>query len=212
MGAITHNTGYVSEGLGRLLAIFKDKPRITAWLTSYLEEFQAAEDALWDVFVKRLLQDGVATGDLLAKLGKLVGQTSEGLLDPQFLTLITARIKANRARGWRQTLLDIAALLVPSTPIYAKNFPPAAIMIMPRGPFTLPPQLVAISFLARATGAGILLMFVWSSVVPANTLTLGSVWASSNPTAAQSPGSVYAVGTGGGKCAGAVQVNGGAST
>lgn len=211
MGDITHNTTYVVDGLNRLLSIFKGKPRITAWLTSYLEEFQAAEDAMWDVFSKRLLQDGAATGDLLAKLGKLVGQSSQGLPDAQFLTFITARIKANRSRGWRQNLIDIATLLVPTAPIYVKDFP-VGILIMPRVLLPVNPQIAATSFLARATAAGVQLMFVWTGFAPTQTLTLGSVWASSNPTSAQSPGSVYGVAANSGQMAGAIHANGGAST
>ena len=52
---ISHNTAITSQGLARLLSTFKGKPRIACLLSSWLDEFQAAEDALWDVFTARLL-------------------------------------------------------------------------------------------------------------------------------------------------------------
>jgi hypothetical protein len=197
-----------------------------ALLSAWLDECQAVEDALWDVFEKRELQDAVATGDLLAKLGKIPGQTSEGLSDALFLILITARIRANRSTGKREDLIKLVKLLVPNaTTIVFHDYPPASIYIEPKGAMTLPPYLVGLSFVAVAVAAGVLMMLVWTQVDPANTITLGSVYnpgfaVSSNVptntgvTANQSLGSIYNSGftagppptnTGGGMLAGVIQ-------
>jgi hypothetical protein len=208
--AITHDVNVKARGLSRMLSQFRGKPRFEALLASYLDEFQEIEDALYEVYTKRELQNGTATGDLLAKLGKIVGQGSEGLSDDLYRLLIQARIASNRSNGRREELINVASLLVPLTSIYVKDYPPGSVYVNPRGVVELPPYLVGQSFLARATAAGVLLIFVWSSVDVLHTFTLGSVDGSVTvPVANQSFGSVDGAVTTGGKLAGAVQVQGG---
>ena len=204
---LTHDTEVVSRGLSRLLAQFRGKPRIEALLTSWLDEFQELEDALYEVYFNRELQQRVATGDLLIKLGNLVGQQSEGLSDPDFLILITARIKANRSTGRRQDLIDIGLVLSPDGVVVIKDLPPASVYVQIED-LAFSPVLVVKDFLGRAVAAGVRLIFVWSSAPASNTLTFGSINGFS-PTADQSPGSINAVGIGGGQFAGALQVTGG---
>jgi hypothetical protein len=198
---ISHNTTIYQDAVALLPGQFKDKTRILALLKAFMDEFQEVEDAMWDVFITRVLQNNLAQGDLLDKLGKIVGQPREGSSDADYSIFITARIRANRSNGLREDLLTIASLLVPSTTIYAKDFPPAAIYIEPLGPVTVSPTIIANQFLGVSVAAGVLLMFVWTEVPRANTILCGSVYApsfSAGPPATntgvlagQVPGSVY---------------------
>ncbi len=193
-----------------MLAMFRGKPRMTVLLSSWLDEFQSVEDALYSVYFDRALQNSTATGDLLEKLGKIVGQGSEGLVDAQFSILIQARIQANRSDGRRAQLISIAQLLAPGLIIEVKDLPPASVYVHPRGALILPPVLVGRDFLASATAAGVLLIFVWTAVSAATTLTLGSVdVAVAVPTIDQALASVDVAVTTGGELAGAVQIQGG---
>src|SRR5581483_11861886 len=115
--ALTHQTDYAGRSRAQYLEQYKGKPRFDAWVQSYVAEIQELEDAAWTLWVNRVLQNGLATGDLLDKLGKLVGQDRGGQLDPQYQILITARIKTNRSSGRREELITIASLLVPGTAI-----------------------------------------------------------------------------------------------
>lgn len=210
MSAIIHSTTVTADGLARLLQQFKDKPRLAALLSSWLDEFQANEDAAFTLYYNRLLQNGVATGDILTKIGKLVGQGSEGLSDASFILLIKARIKTNRSTGRREDLIGIASLLVPGDIVRVTAYPPKSVAVQPDAACTLPPAIVGIKFLAKAGGAGTRVMFVWSSVARANTLVWGSVNGSvAVPTATQVPGSVNGSVANGGKTASCIQINGG---
>lgn len=198
--SLVHDTQVTPKGLQRLLAQYKGKPRMTVLISSYLDEFQEVEDAAYSVYFARAIQNAAATGDLLAKLGKIVGQGSEGLSDSQFLTLITARIQANRSSGRREQLIKIANLLSSASSIYVKDYPPAAVLIQ-MDSLALPPELVGRDFLGVAVAGGVLLMFLWSLVSLSNTFVGGSIYTpgftagppptNTGATAAQSPGSIY---------------------
>jgi hypothetical protein len=184
-----HNTDYLDDGLNKLLGVFQGKPRIASLLKSWLLEAQAVEDAFWDIWFNRLLANNTATGDLLRILGALVGQGSEGQTDANFRLLITARIRANRSDGLREDLITITSLLVPSTTIFVKDYPPGALMIIPLGPVSFSPYLIYSSFLKPAVLAGVRLMFGWTTAPIASTLIWGySPGGITQPTTAQSPG------------------------
>lgn len=224
--SITENIAYTSQGIARLLEQYKGAPRMVALISAFLDEIQELESTgLWPVFIDRVLSSDLAVGDLLVKLGKIVGQTSEGLDDDAFRLLITARIRANRSNGKHADLVAVASILVPDTTIYAKDFPPAAVYISPLGPVTVDPYVIALKFLAHAAAGGVMLIFVWTEADWDSTLVFGSVYSpgfaiSSNvPTntgvsAGQMPGSVYHSGftngppptnDGGGVLAGVIQ-------
>lgn len=169
--SITHNLSYLTEGLGRLLEVFKNRPRIAALLTAWLTECQAVEDAMWSVFVERELQGGTASGDLLDKIGKIVGEPREVLDDASYRILISARIKANRSSGRREELITIASLLNPGAVISIQDNYPAAVVIRPEAAVTIPGTLQANSFLEKAVTAGVRLLFEWQEDVDAAMFT-----------------------------------------
>lgn len=192
--SIMHKTDYLVEGLGRMLEQFKGKPRFTAIITAYMNEVQAAEDALWEIYISRLLQDLLVNGsddtDLINKLGALVGQNREGFDNATYIRLIAARIKTNRSDGKRETMIAIASILVPETVIEAREYV-GAIVITAHGPVVVPSYVIAFEFLARAVIGGVRASFVWQGTPNNTTLTLGYKFnpsAITQPTADQSPG------------------------
>lgn len=189
--AITHKTDYFDEAKTRLLQQFKNMPRIEGFLDAVSAEVQELEDAMWEVFVNRVIQSDLATGDLLAKLGKLVGQGSEGLTDAEYRLLIQARILANRSSGRREELIEVISTLCPGMTIAAHDHYPASFYLWPMGAVTLPPVLIGASFLQVAMSAGVRLMFVWNTSDLADQFIFGSVDVSvAVPTADQSFASV----------------------
>lgn len=50
-------TDVVEHGLSRLIEQWKDKPRMRAWVASYLEEVQELSSAAWVVLISRLIDD-----------------------------------------------------------------------------------------------------------------------------------------------------------
>lgn len=139
-------------------------------------------------------------GDLLDKIGKIVGQPRNGMADPEYLILITARIVANRSDGKRETLIKLAKLLVPGASIYVKDFPPCSVYVAPQAPVPVDPY-VAGQFMTVAKAAGVELVFAWSASPVANTIVGGDVYApgfSAGPAptntgalSTQFPGDIY---------------------
>lgn len=207
--AITHKTDYFAEAKSRLTQQFKGLPRIEGFLKAVSAEVQELEDAMWEVFIDRVLQSDLATDDLLAKLGALVGQGSEGLSDAQYRILIQARILANRSSGRREELITILSTLCPGMTIRAHDYYPASFYLWPMGAVPVPPILVGASFLSVAVAAGVKLIFVWNTDALANQFIFGSVDGSVDvPTINQCFASTDGAVTTGGTFAGAYQVSG----
>lgn len=139
-------------------------------------------------------------GDLLDKIGKIVGEPRDARTDSEYWVLVTAKIAANKSDGKRETIIRIAKLLVPGASVYVKDFAPCSVLVYPQAPIQIDPY-VAASFLEIAKAAGVLLMFEWTSVAPSSTITAGSIYApgfaagppatNTGVTSAQSPGSIY---------------------
>ncbi len=204
--SISKTLDYFTEAINRLLQQFKGLPRWEGLLTSYMTETQAVEDAFWDIFVDRLLQSDLATGDLLDKLGSIVGIARQGFTDGVYKLLITAKIKANRSDGKHETLIDIMALLVPGATIFVYESV-GFIILEPHGAILAPPYVVAKQFLGIAVAAGIGIYLVWTEVDDSLTLKFGTEYTTGGliePTADQSPGSYYIGGITGGQFAGAI--------
>jgi len=223
MGALTHKTNYVIEGLARNLEQFKGKLRFEAILRSWILEIQALEDAAWAVYEARLLQLIFASGssfdDLLDKLGGIVGQPREGFTNDIYIRLIAARIKTNRSNGRREILLAIMQLITPSTFVEAREYS-GAIVLTVYGPVVVPAPVIAFEFLALAVSGGIRGTLVWEGTPNANTLMFGYKFGGgtriTQPTIAQSPG-YHSTGSGsgfyieGGEAAGAFTQDGGST-
>lgn len=167
-----------------------------------------------------------AGGDLLDKLGKIVGQPRNGMDDPTYFIFITAKIRSNKSDGKRETLIALTKLLVPGASIYVKDFPPCSVYIAPQAPVFVDPYAAA-AFLIAAKAAGVNVVFAWSAVPIADTVIAGSIYAAgfaagppatnTGVSSSQSPGSVYAsgfaadpvvTGDGGGVLCGVIQSQG----
>jgi hypothetical protein len=101
---------HVESGLSKLLEQFKEKPRLAAWIKSYLLQVQEVEDAVWELLICRLIDD--AEGQWLTWLGKIVGQPRREGTDDRYRVLVRARIAVNKSHGTGDELLGIASLLL----------------------------------------------------------------------------------------------------
>lgn len=167
------NTDYVGQGLKRLLNMYQGKPRMEAWVRSYLRQFQEIEDAAFVFLLARMLQTGLAKDDLLDKIGKIVGQGREGFDNDTYTLMIQARIQANRSDGKREQIIKIVSLLAPNVPVRVKNFQPATIEVEALGPMLVPPDVAEREFLRGAPVGGVKLFFINSPEPVENTFTWG---------------------------------------
>lgn len=177
--SITHITDHYELAVARLPEVYKDKPRFLAWLAAYCTKIQQVEDVLWEVFTERLLQNN-PTGDLLAKLGRIVGQVNILGTDSSWRLFIQARILVNRSDGRRRTLTRVVRALWPigSEPaVWQFDFFPASVMLVPQDQVQVDPYVMAEQFIGPSVGAGIRLSFVWSISPPTATVVPASVHA-----------------------------------
>jgi hypothetical protein len=179
----------ITEG-GPTIAVAVDGPSKTTTGATVVasDAFAGYVDVLaWNAGEKPLARG--PSGDLLDKLGKIVGEPRNGLGDVEYYVLITARIAANRSDGRRATLIKIAKLLVPGS-VYVKDFPPASLLMIPSAPISVNPYTAAQSFLQPSASAGVRLIFGWSTTPGTNRLTAGYSVANGTtiPSTAQSPG------------------------
>ena len=185
--SITHVTDHYEQAVARLPMVYKDKPRFLAWLAAYCARVQNIEDALWDVYVDRLIQNS-PTGDLLAKLGAIVGQTDLLGDDASFLLFIQARILVNRSKGRRRDLIRVTQAMWPVTAapvVWAFDMAPATLLLIPQAPVEVDPYVMFNSFLNVAIGAGVRLIFIWTLEPLADTLLLADAAGGFTPGANQ---------------------------
>lgn len=101
---------HVAGGLGRLPEQFKEKPNITKLLRALLGFVQEVENAGQQALTLRRLDNAV--GHQLGVIGKIVGQTRDGLQDEDYRRYCRARVAANRATGTGEDILRVTTLVL----------------------------------------------------------------------------------------------------
>lgn len=91
-------------------------------LTALLNRVQELEDASWALLTNMSVL--LATGDLLDKLGKLVGEPRLGRSDADYRVAIKLQIRTLRSRGRATDIIDVSTIAaINSTPKYTEHFP-----------------------------------------------------------------------------------------
>lgn len=111
-----------------LLSQFREKTRIEALITALAFGVQTLEDELFD-FVTSTTVD-FATGDLLDRLGFIVGEQRLGLTDTEYRRILRVRIAANRSSGTRDELISIFQQATSATEVRLIDSPPAAFLLI----------------------------------------------------------------------------------
>ena len=116
-------TTNVEEGLAKLISQFRDKPKIRAWLTVYIQQFQDLENAFSDLLTETDIDNSV--GIHLDNIGSLVGELRTGRADTPYRIALKARIRLNKSNGTIEDVIDIAIAVagVPITIAITEHFP-----------------------------------------------------------------------------------------
>jgi hypothetical protein len=167
---VAQATDHVERGLSRLIDQYKDKPRLGAWISSYLNEVQALSDATWSVLVSRLIND--ATSEQLTVLGRLVGQERQEESDDRFRVLVRARIAINGSRGRGDDVLRVAALLF-ALEFTLTEFFPGAMVLQVDEPVGAIPELEQ-SLLEQTAASGVRVDVHFSTESPGDWFRFGA--------------------------------------
>jgi hypothetical protein len=159
-------TDHAEQAPELLLEQYREKPRIKALLLSYVRRCQELDDAVWDVIVKRLIDD--AENAQLDAIGRIVGEERDGKPDATYRIYIAARIRINRSHGHPGDVIDVIRLIEASAFRYLEYFPASADIEFTEPPLAAPGHLLAIAQQARS--AGVRLGLVASILADANSI------------------------------------------
>jgi hypothetical protein len=162
-------------GLERLLHQFKGKPRLEAFICVFLDQVQLAENAFWDLFILRTLDQ--SEGAQLNGLGRIVGEARQDRTDSVFRRFIRVRILVNRSSGKLEELYGIvSAALDGAVARIQEHYPASEIVHVDSTLGDLPPEsLYRILFQAKAGGVKLFLIssyseeaatFIWDTDPP----------------------------------------------
>ena len=171
MGDVQHELDHSGKMLARLAEEFR-KPRISAILAGEAAQYQALEDAFWQLLVERGVD--TAVGNALDVLGRIVGEPRQGALDADYRLRVRARIRVNRSDGTIEDIIEVVRLLIgtvllPSATIKLTEYYPAAFVLRITGLVISATQaLIYSSFIRQARGAGIGSGFGWQQTADAD--------------------------------------------
>lgn len=169
------STDHEVRGPRRLLEQFKERPKLEAWLGTYLRQVQKLEDATWEVIDLRLLD--AATGIQLDRIGKIVGRgRGESPDDLSYRQAIRAQIRINRSEGTPLDLAEVADLSVPddTASFIFRNWGNGFVQVYMNGQ-AIDGVKAPIVFdnLRRTKAAGVRLHLVWSPDPPQTVFRFG---------------------------------------
>lgn len=121
---------HVQDALDRLMEQYRNKPRISAILTSLVDQIQDLEDVVFEVRDGTMLFNGTtypAIGAQLDQIGEIVGQKRNGLEDAQYLLFILGKIAANYSDASLPTILKIIKIIYQPESVFIRNVYPNAI-------------------------------------------------------------------------------------
>jgi hypothetical protein len=120
---ITRIDDHAEQAVGLLIEQYQNKPRLEALLLSYVDEAQDLENAFWDVFWKRLIDN--AEGAQLDTIGSIVGEARRSRPDSIYRLYVLARIRINWSHGHPRDVIEVLRIVDPATFTFFEQFPAA---------------------------------------------------------------------------------------
>lgn len=108
MGDLVQNFDRQATAVALLIDIFQSKEKFVQLLSSYTEQTQELEDAIFQVFYAFYV--GTAVGEQLEAIGEIVGEGRGGLSDADYRVRIRTRILINKSSGTINDILTIMEL------------------------------------------------------------------------------------------------------
>lgn len=157
---IEKKDNHVEEALANLLSQFKNKETFAKVLTSYIAQVQDLEDAAFEVYFGRMIDNAV--GVQLDGIGTIVGEERNGKDDDAYRTALRVRILINLSEGTPEDIIAILATLTGGTIKIREYYPAAYIAELTDTitPGSFDAALIAI-YMRQGTCAGVKAHFVY---------------------------------------------------
>lgn len=122
---------HAARAVADMLSQDQSKPRLVAVIRAAARAFQCIEDLAFDLIVSNTVEN--ATGALLDRWGRVVGEARGGLDDEAYRGFVRARMAANVSGGTTDELLSIiASVTAPAVVQQVDLFPAAFALIVSR--------------------------------------------------------------------------------
>lgn len=157
LAAHATNADHVAEGLALLTSQLKGKPVVAALLTSWLDQAQELEDAIWELYA---LAIDDSSDDALDQLGVVFRQPRpDGLSDALYRRVLNALVVALKSSGTGDDLLNAANAMITAWAFTLVEAFPATVLIEPTAAPSVPTATM-MSVLRRVKSAGVGLQLI----------------------------------------------------
>jgi hypothetical protein len=158
---LTQEEDHAAAAVAKLPEQYRDKPLMLALTQVFTGRFQAVEDAFWQLYLERNLDDAV--GAQLDLLGRIVKQPRVSTDDEVYRKQIRARILINRSSGTAPELLEIFALVVPEDAVvkFEPHFPAGFVIYVRESAITPEEAQLFLGFLRAAKAGGVYAQLHW---------------------------------------------------
>lgn len=95
--------------VSRTIERWRTKAAQQAILRSFGPEIQELENVFWEILLSRFVTH--AYGVSLERIGKIVGQAKEGMIEAQFRIWVMARIRINRSNGRPDDVIEVLQIV-----------------------------------------------------------------------------------------------------
>lgn len=149
--ALEHVTDHYAREYARILEQFKGDEDFKLYFQVTAPQWQALEDAAWDVFRFKFLD---AFGATLDQVGKLLLEPRLGDDDATYKVRIRAKILVLRSSGGPQQIVEIFNLLIPGNTIVFDSYGHAS-FVLNIGEIDTALLPIYVRFLHQAAGGGV---------------------------------------------------------
>lgn len=147
-------TDHKERAIGVLLSQLRDKPRFTKLIEILIRPFQEIEDAIFDLYILRRLEN--AFGDLLdSYFGHILVEPRGGLGDEDYRAVLRIKARVIFSRGTGPDLIKIAKLFLQSDEFTYDEHYPASIEMAITAAITDGRLGLLKRFLRKAKSAGV---------------------------------------------------------
>lgn len=127
MSELVEITTHADDAVARLTQVFREKPKIAAWVRARAERYQGLETVFREIKELRRLDNAV--GAQLDGIGRIVGEARQGRTDSAYKRRIKARIAINTSRGTPENLINVFVLLTGVSRAFYAAYHPCEVTI-----------------------------------------------------------------------------------
>ena len=173
---VSYDPNHAAEALAELASQYRYRPQFEGLQTGVGTRAQTIEDVLWAIYTTTGIAPNVAgltvaQGVYLDRIGKIVGQARNGLVDAEYVLVLQARIRVLFSAGTIPDLQTILQLLTSNTILIEEMFP-AVVVVQDLTAVEAYPSVIFM-IINEMHPAGVLLHYQFVPSLPAFTYDTG---------------------------------------